>query len=305
MKRNPIEHILLKALIGSVQWKHIVNHDLERAVRLYWKYKTGSSLLLDSPQTLNEKIQWLKLHANREQWAELADKLRVKQILEQQGYGCYLPATYGSWTRAADIDYDSLPDSFVLKCNHDCASTVIVKDKRLLDRQAVAKHLQHHLDTPYGYSMVEPHYLDIPRRIMAEEMIGTPDYFAQHSSLVDYKLWCFNGRAERCLVCYDRSFGNNHVMKDLYEVHPWRPAREGLVGGCDASPLPEPPAWSEMVALAEKLSVGHPQVRVDLYNIDGRIYFGELTFTAYGGTMPYFTPELQAHFGRLVDLSLV
>ena len=305
MKRNLIEHLYLKALVGSSRWPRLVDGDLEKAVRLYWKYKTGSQLSLDNPQTLNEKIQWLKLHADRGQWSLLADKLRVKEYLEQKGFGHYLPVTYGSWQRADEIDFDLLPENYVLKCNHDCASTIIVKDKRLLDREAAVRRLQKHLETPFGYRTVEPHYLDIPPCIMAEEMIGTPEYFARHSSLVDYKLWCFNGHAELCLVCYDRSFGNNHVMKDLYTVRPWRPAREGLVEGCAAEPLPEPTGWEEMVTLAEALSEGHPQVRVDLYNVDGRIYFGELTFTAYGGTMPYFTPELQQRLGRLVDLGLV
>lgn len=299
---NLIEHLYLKALVASPRWRHIVDSDLRRAVELFWRYKMPTPLNLDHPVTLNEKIQWLKLHGPADLWSMLSDKVRMKEMLAEQGLEQYLPQTYGSWNRSADIDLETLPDSFVLKCTHDCGSAIVVKDKRQLTDKEL-RRLDRALRRPFGYRTVEPHYLRIPRLIMAEELIGTPEYFASHLSLTDYKFWCFDGHAEVCLVCTNRHISHRKAVKELYSVRPWKPLPEGLAH--PPTPwvdLEQPANWDEMVALAERLSVGHPQVRVDLYNVDGRIYIGELTFTASSGIMRSLSDDMQRRLGGMVKL---
>ena len=310
-KSNLLQHLGLKLLVASPWWKQIVATSPQRAVGLFWLYKTGRRLDLEHPTTLNEKIQWLKIHGPIAQWTRLADKLAAKEVLASQGLEAYLPATIGEWKTADDIDFDSLPESFAIKCNHDCGSTNLVTAKSSLsiaDRNRLRTDLQRRLNQPYGYRTAEPHYLGIERRIMAEQLIETPDYFASHNSLTDYKFWCFNGRAEVCLVCYNRNIGHRHAVKDLYALRPWRPYRQGLAPDFRSQPFvdQEPPIMlDDMIALAERLSKGHPQVRVDLYQARGRIFLGELTFTASSGIMRTLSDEEQRRLGEMVDLNII
>lgn len=301
-----IEHLWLKASVESPWWPRLVDRDPQRAVETYWRYKMRSPLDLQHPVTLNEKIQWLKLYGDQATWSACADKLQVKQLLEDKGLGRYLTQTYGVWDRAKDIDFDSLPDRFVLKCTHDCGSTIVVHDKNRLDRRHIVRQLDKRLRNPYGYHSTELHYIDIPRRVIAEELIDPAGDPTQQQSLTDYKFWCFNGHAELCFICFNRGEGSHqhHVMKDIYTAQEFQPFREGLVPAERPSTpfLKCPPHYDEMLSLAETLSKGHPEVRVDLYNVNGKIYFGELTFTSFGGIMRYFTPEMQRRMGDLTVL---
>lgn len=314
MKQNAmgglIEHLWLKAIVESPLWPHSVDRNPRRAVETYWRYKMREPLELEHPQTLNEKIQWLKLYGDRRLWSEWADKYRAKELLRECGLECYLTQTYGIWDRAEDIDFTTLPDRFVLKCTHDCGSTIVVHDKKQLDCQRVVHQLSKRLKSPYGYHSTELHYIDIPRRVMAEELIDSSSDPTQQRSLTDYKFWCFNGHAELCFICYNRGQGahQHHVMKDLYTAHDFNPFREGLVESerpaADQPYMVCPANYDEMLQLAEQLSKGHPEVRVDLYNINGKIYFGEMTFTSFGGIMRYFTPQMQQHLGALTNLEV-
>ncbi len=302
-----IEHLRLKALVESPWWPRLVDRNPRRAVEIYWRYKMRRQLDLQHPVTLNEKIQWLKLYGDNATWSACANKLQVKQLLEDKGLGRYLTQTYGAWEHAEEIDFDSLPDRFVLKCTHDCGSTIVVPDKRHLDRHQTVRQLNKHLHKPYGYHSTELHYIGIPRRVIAEELIDPAGDPTQRQSLTDYKFWCFDGRAELCFICYNRGQGSqqHHVMKDLYTAHGFQCFREGLqpsMRPAGDETFPCPPNYEEMLTLAETLSEGHPEVRVDLYNVNGKIYFGELTFTSFGGIMRYFTPEMQQHLGELTHL---
>lgn len=306
MSVRPLQHLCLKAVVESPLWPFLVKRNMQRAVKTYWLYKMRRPLDLDNTQTLNEKIQWLKLHGNTALWTDYADKLKVKQLLAEQGFAQYLTPTLGVWTSADDIDINSLPDRFVLKCTHDCGSTIVVNDKNTADWRKIRRQLNRHLRRTYGYHAIEPHYFNIPPHIIAEQTIGSPEYYQRHHSLNDYKFWCFDGHAELCFVCYNRATGSqqHHSMKDLYTAHGFTPLREGLIEKVRpiGDPLPKPENYDEMVALAERLSIGHPQVRVDLYNVDGKIYFGELTFTSYGGIMRNFTVDMQHRLGSLTKL---
>lgn len=301
-----IEHLWLKAIVESPLWPRKVDRNPRRAVETYWRYKMREPLDLEHPQTLNEKIQWLKLYGDRRLWSEWADKYRAKELLRENGMERYLTQTYGVWDRAEAIDFESLPDRFVLKCTHDCGSTIVVHDKKRLDRQQVVRQLSKRLKSPYGYHSTELHYITIPRRVMAEELIDSSGDPTQQQSLTDYKFWCLDGHAELCFICFNRGEGahQHHVMKDIYTAQEFQPFREGLMPSeRPTTPhLPCPPNYKEMLQLAQTLSKGHPEVRVDLYNVNGKIYFGEMTFTSFGGIMRYFTPEMQQRLGNLTVL---
>ena len=301
-----VTHLGLKMLVESPLWPRYVERDPRRAVTTYWHYKMRAPLPLDHPQTLNEKIQWLKLYGDQQLWRQWADKQKAKELLTERGLERYLTPTLGIWESADTIDFASLPARFVLKCTHDCGSTVVVDNKEQLDIAKTRRMLSRRLRQPYGYHSTELHYIRIPRRIMAEAIIGG-DEATVFTSLTDYKFWCFNGHAELCFICYNRGKGTqqHHVMKDLYRADDFSPLREGLIPSerpHSEELIPRPDNYEEMLHLAEQLSVGHPEVRVDLYNVGGKIYFGEMTFTSFGGIMRYFTPAMQRHLGQLTML---
>lgn len=306
---NLATHLWLKAVVESPLWPRLVDRNPEKAVVTYWRYKMRSDLELQHPITLNEKIQWLKLYGDRKLWSQWADKYQAKQLLKDMGLERYVAETLGVWDCTDDIDLAKLPSRFVLKCTHDCGSTIVVHDKSRLNIAQTKRQLARRLRQPYGYHSTELHYIDIPRRVMAEALIGNDDSPTQ--SLTDYKFWCFNGHAELCFICYNRGQGaqQHHVMKDLYTAHDFKPFREGLVASeqptADQPLMDCPENYDEMLHLAEHLSKGHPEVRVDLYNINGKIYFGEMTFTSFGGIMRYFTPKMQQHLGTLTDLKII
>ncbi len=310
-KRNILTHLALKAYVASPLWPRLVDRHLSRALALFWRYKTGSTLDLDNPRTLNEKIQWLKLHGPLDHWAELTDKVAMKQLLSRQSLADYLPATLAVWDSADAISFDHLPQAFAIKCSHDCGSTRLVVDKSKLsdsEKRRITHSLRSCMNRRYGYSTVEPHYLRIQPRVLAEEYIGLddPDIVAG-TPPVDYKFFCFNGHAELCLVCYDRRISRRKAVKDLYELRPWRPFREGLAPDMRQQPFVDmaPPLQLDtMIRLAETLSLGHPEVRVDLYCVADRVYIGELTFTASSGIMRSLSDETQLRLGLLTRISL-
>lgn len=261
----------------------------------------GYDINWDNPQDINEKINWMKFYYDTSDWTRLADKYLVREYVKEQ-VGCeILPQIYGVWEKASDIDFGKLPERFVLKTNHGCGMVIPVMDKSLIDDKDIRKKLDTWTKEKFGYATVEPHYLKIHPLIYAEEYLENETDFS--SSLVDYKVFCFSGEPYCILVCTDRIIGQ-HPNLFFYDTE-WKPFPPYLVEKKQNEvTIPKPECLPQLLDYASKLAKGHPQVRVDFYIINNKIYFGEMTFTSQGGYMDYISRELSYDMGKHVKLPL-
>ena len=284
----------------SKWYRRLVLKNPRRALNIKWKAHFGHAFPWDNPQTLDEKIGWLQVNTDTSLWSELADKYEVRKYVEEKAGGKYLVPIYGVWDRVEDIDFEQLPDQFVIKCTHDCGSTIVVTDKANENLEAIKEKLRQHLNNIGGYATFEPHYIHIKPRIIAEKVLGEDSTVG---SLIDYKIWCFDGEPYVCLVCYDRT--GHHATWETFQLTPWK-ARHDWLSERDQKQhfkeLPTPLNLSEMIEVAKKLSTNIPQVRVDLYNINGNIYFGEMTFTASSGIQQSFSDKMLLEMGKRITL---
>lgn len=262
---------------------------------------------LDNPQDLNAKILWQSLFADTREWSRLSDKYAVREFVKERGCEKYLVKLYGKWDRVEDIDWDSLPNEFIFKSNTLSGHNIIVRDKSQLDIAAVKKELEGYLGPIKKAYSSEWQYQRIKPCVIAEELLNNDEEISKIStSIIDYKIWCFNGKpytffigANRTKVSvnfYDYSLDwVNHPEHMVYNVHDLKPEHE----------IPKPKNLDEMLEVAKTLSAGFPLVRVDLYNIGGRIYFGEMTFTSNGGIQPFYNYDFCKEMGRHIDISMV
>lgn len=264
-------------------------------------------LNLTDPKDINEKILWAKLYSDTTRWTELADKYLVRRYVEQMGLKDILVSLYDVWYSVDDINLDKLPDSFIIKANNgDGKGTNKIINKAELTEDKIEE-----LKTLVSYWLsrknigtlhAEPQYKGMKPCIVVEEVLPITE---KCNSLIDYKLWCFNGKCYYIWVCSDRSKDgcSAHVMTyDLnWEAHP-----EFSVFNSDylqGDLMPKPKNLDMMIDVAERLSKGFPEVRVDLYNVNGKVYFGELTFTSQGGFMDFYTPEFLKILGQKFEIS--
>lgn len=259
----------------------------------YW-LKLGRALNLAHPALYNEKLQWIKLYDRNPLYTRMADKLAVRDYVKERGCGEYLIPLVASYDRPEQIDWDSLPDRFVVKCTHGSSSNILVTDKSKLDRAGAIRKLNGWMRRNWFWLSREWPYKHIAPRILIEAFIGDEDGKAPY----DYKILCFDGEPAYVIVDADRYDGHTRnfyspdwVKQDLFNRHPNIP-RE----------IPRPEHLSEMLEVARKLSKGIPHVRVDLYEVSGRVYFGETTFF-HGYGMEVFRPrEFEKHLGDLIPL---
>lgn len=194
-----------------------------------------------------------------------------------------------------------MPESFVLKTNHGSGTVWIVKKKSKEDLEKIRKEISSSLKQTFGIIYGEPHYSKIPPKVLAEELLV--EHNAISSSLIDYKMWCFDGEFFGCWACYDR---HGYTTKtewhdEGWEFHPeWSIYNDHYQDG--KGRLPRPKNYDDMISIAKKLSEGFPQVRVDLYNIDGKIYFGEMTFTSAGGYMNFYSQMALDKMGEMTKI---
>lgn len=251
----------------------------------------GKKLNLKDPQTFNEKLQWLKLHDHNPLYTTLCDKLAVKEYVSERIGAEHVIPTLGAWSRAEDIEWDKLPEKFVLKCNHDSGSVVICTDHATFDRKQATEKLSKALKQNFYKVSREWPYKNIRPCIIAEPYLG---------ELADYKFFCFDGHVKFLFVATDR-FSGEETKFDFFDTdfnH-----MNVLSGHPNADVTPSKPAnFSEMTSLAEKLSDGLKHVRVDLYEKDGKLYFGELTFYHWSGLVPFEPAEFDKTFGDYLTL---
>ena len=265
----------------------------------------GRSLNLKNPKDLNEKIHWLSLFSDTSDWTRCADKYAVREFVAERGAGDTLVKLYGKWDKVEDIDWEALPKSFVLKTTNGSGTVMVVKNKAELNIPETKALLQKWLKMTIGQETTEKHYCGIVPRLIAEEYVEQSEEDNKIStSLIDYKIWCFNGKAYYIWTCTNRVLGSTYVsMFDRdWNYHPEMSIFNKHYREAKAL-VPKPAKLKEMLEVAEKLSAGFPEVRVDLYYTNNKIYFGELTFTSLGGTMDFYTEKALLEMGNLIDLS--
>ena len=272
-----------KLLLLKLDQNGIVRLKDEEYIKLLYESIFGKKLDLDNPQTFNEKLQWLKLHDRNELYKKLVDKYEVKKYVESIIGKEYIIPTINKYEKFDEIKLDELPNQFVLKCTHDSGGIVICKDKKQLDIDNARKKINKSLKNNFYYMFREWAYKEVRPRIIAEEYMG--------EELNDYKIFCFNGEPKFTLVCSNRV--GKHKNTDFF-------TREHSKNS--NTPINKPENFDEMLEIARKLSNKLQFIRVDLYNINGHIYFGELTFYPSGGFEGFYPCEYDKKIGELLEL---
>ncbi|ERK32210.1 ATP-grasp fold amidoligase family protein [Clostridium intestinale] len=256
----------------------------EKLIKKRFKKVFNREINLKNPKTFNEKLQWLKLNDRNPKYTNLVDKYEVRKYISETIGEEYLIPLLGVWDTFEDIDFSKLPEQFVLKCNHDSGGIVICNDKNKFDIKAAKKKINKSLKRNYYYHSREWPYKNIKPRIICEEFMVDESGI----ELKDYKFLCFNGKANCSFVGLNRNsqYGLN---VDFYDMD-WKRMPFERHYPSSNTIIPKPKSFNKMVDFAEKLSKDIPFVRVDFYEINGRLYFGELTFFP-GAGFEEFTPE--------------
>lgn len=282
------------------------NHTPELLLKIRYRYVFKKPLNLKNPQDLNEKILWAKLYADTTQWTRLADKYEVRKYIDEIGLGDTLVKLYAAWFKKEDVDFDALPETFIIKANNGDGKGT---NKIIRKSELTPEKKQEYIDMigewlsrkNIGALHAEPHYKGMRPCVIAEEVLPCDP---GSSSLTDYKIWCFNGKAYYVWICNDRSAGGNSAHVMTYDLD-WNAHPEFSVFNSDylrGEIMPKPQNFEKMIEIAERLSKGFPELRVDLYNVQGKIYFGEMTFTSQGGFMDFYTPEFNKELGSYFDV---
>lgn len=267
----------------------------ELYLKIMFYVNMGRRLDLDEPKTMNEKLQWLKLYDRKPEYTSMVDKILVKDYVSKKIGPQYVAPLLGVWDKVEDIDFDSLPDEFVIKANHSGGNlaVLICPDKAALDVRKAKSYLRKSLRYDVYRAYREWPYKNVQKRFFAEEYLG--------KDLVDYKFYCFNGYVDSVLVCIDRQIGDTKFYFFDREWNLKRYNQRGKAAPADFT-LPKPEGIDEMFGLAARLSEGIPFVRVDFYDVNGKVYFGELTFYPSGGFDSKRLPEADLHFGSMINL---
>lgn len=270
----------------------------ELYLKIIYYLKMGRKLDLDDPKTMNEKLQWLKIHNRKPEYTTMVDKILVKEYVSEKIGPQYVVPLLGVWDDVEDIDFESLPEKFVLKSNHsgNNLGVVICHDKSGFDVEKAKRKLKKSLRLDIYKVYREWPYKNVQKRFFAEEYLGR--------DLMDYKFYCFDGYVDSVLVCIDRQIGDPKFYFFDKEWNLRRYNKRGKAAPADFT-LPKPEGVDEMFRLASKLSEGLPFARVDFYNVDGKVYFGEITFFPDGGFDANRLPEADMLFGSMIDLDKV
>lgn len=268
-------------------------------LRLRFRLEMGYKINLKSPKTFSEKLQWLKLYNRKPEYTQMVDKVAAKEYVANIIGDEYIIPTLGVWDRFADIDFDKLPNQFVLKTTHGGGNTgvVICRDKSTFNKELAKKRLEKSLKKCIYRIYREWPYKNVPKRIIAEELITSKE----PGGLADYKFSCYNGEATDVMICSERETGDT---KFYFFDNNWQLLRynkRGITAPSDFT-LPRPANLDKMFEIAGTLSRGIPYLRVDLYNVDGKIYFGELTFFPQSGFDKNLLADTEQLFGSRIKI---
>lgn len=270
----------------------------EKFLRIKYFIIHGKRLNLDTPNTFSEKLQWLKLYNRNPLYTILVDKVKVKDWVSQKIGSQYIIPTIAVYEKAEDINFESLPEKFVIKCNHNSGKGMyICKDRTNLNEGKIRKNLRAGLKQDYFITSREWPYKDVPRRILVEQFMEN----GADSDLADYKFFCFNGEPKYCQVIKDRTTDETIDFFDMNWIH--QPFI-GLTPGVKHSTveIPRPKKFELMKEIVAILAKDLPFSRIDLYDVNGEIFFGEVTFFPASGS-GVFSPKIwNEKIGDLLEL---
>ena len=290
----------LQRLISKMISKGIFNFLSDKTFfKLAFWARLNQKLDLENPISLNEKIQWLKLNDRKESYAKIVDKFAVREFIKETlGEEYLVPLVGGPWNSFDEIDFDLLPNNFVLKTTHDSGGVVVVPDKSKMDKVAAKKKIVKSMKNNYFYPNREWPYKNINPQIIAEEYLVD----SSGSELKDYKIICFNGKPENVMVCTGRIL--NQVKFYFFD---WNWKFLPLNYGDELLPsdfsIPKPQKLDEMRSIATKLSAGYDLIRIDLYEAKNQIYFGEMTLYPDSGFDRDITKNTDLMFGKKLHLT--
>ncbi len=293
--KKPLQLIPPLARCGLLSWMP------DKAfLKVIYKAETGEIPDIENPKTFCEKLQWLKLYDRKPQYTQLVDKYAVREIVvERLGEDCLVPLL-GVWDSPEEIDFDSLPNQFVLKCTHDSGSIIICEDKTRLNIKAVRKQLNKMLKRNFYNVGREWPYKKVKHRIVAEAFLTD----GEHEDLRDYKFYCFSGVPTYCQVICDRK---SVETIDFFDMD-WQ--LQNFTGLCSpqkpfphaSKEIPMPSTLNKMKRAAACLSEGIPFARVDFYEVHGKMYFGEVTFYPAAGFGVFMPEEWNSKLGEMICL---
>lgn len=262
--------------------------------KLYFKHLLGYSLNLAEPKTFNEKLQWYKLYycPNSKSIIQCADKYAVRFYMEMKGYGEYLNDIIDVWDKAEDIDWNVLPEQFAMKCTHGCAYNIICDAKSEIDIPRAQKQIKTWMKEDFGLFNAEPHYSKMKPRVICEKYLG--------GDILDYKFFCFHGEPQFMYIAQGFGKGINERITFFDMDGHIAPYKRGDYPILETATAPE--RFEKMVRMSRDLSKDFPFVRVDWFEVNGRIYFSELTFTPCGGLMKIEPEEYDAIWGDMFDI---
>lgn len=266
-------------------------------LKCLYKARTGKRLNIKSPRTFNEKIQWLKLHDRKPEYTEMVDKYAVKEYVSKRIGEEYVIISLGVWNNFDEIDFDKLPEQFVLKCTHS-GGVVICRDKSRFDKEAAKETLERSLKINYYNHAREWQYKNVPPRILAEEFINDQ----KNENLIVYKVFCFDGKPELIQVIQDDKTPNESI--DYFDTS-WNLLELRQNFPNSQIHLEKPDRYEEMLELSAKLSEGKAFLRVDWYVSNGKLLFSEFTFHSDAGVASFHPEEWDYKLGELIDLSNV
>lgn len=266
-------------------------------LKLLYRFKMGHQLDLENPKTFTEKLQWLKLYNRKPEYTTMVDKYAVKQYVADRIGEEYIIPTLGVWDKFEDIDFSTLPQQFVLKTTHGGGGggVVICWDKSTFDTTKAKKNIEKSMKGDIYRNLREWPYKNVPKRIIAEKFLAS-----ENDDLKDYKFFCFKGKVKFFKVDFGR-FVEHHANYYSPEGKLLDFGELGLEPD-PSYPIELPSNLPNMVLLAERLSEGNPFLRVDFYNVDGKIYFGELTFFPASGLLPWTTEDADKGIGDFLKI---
>ncbi len=287
-------HKWLEVYVNSEHSKKLND---EKYTKLKYRAYMKKKLNLENPVTYNEKIQWLKLYDHNPLYTTLVDKYEVKNYVANLIGEEYIIPTLGVWDSFDDIDFNSLPEQFVLKCTHDSGGLTICTDKEKLDRELSKQKMEKYLKRNYYLQSREWPYKNVKPRIIAEK------YMEDETSneLRDYKFFCFDGKAKMMFIATERQNKDTETRFDFFDTDFNHIDMKNGHPNAD-KPITKPVNFEKMIELAEILSKGIPHVRVDFYEVNGKVYFGEMTFHHWSGFVPFEPEEWDATIGSWIKL---
>lgn len=291
--KNP--YILISKLIKG-RFKFIGD---KTYLSILYRASLNEKIDFQNPLTYNQKLQYLKLNDRESFYKKMVDKYEVRKVIEKIIGKEHLVKCYGVWNKVEDINFNILPDKFVIKCTHDSGSVIIVRNKNDIDLKKVKKKVNKWLKKDYFWVSREWPYKNIRPRVIIEELLEAEE----NDQIRDYKFFCFSGVPKYLYIASDRNKGEKHVKFDYFDIdfnrldlvqtsHP----------NSKVSPK-KPKCYNQMTSIASKLSKGIPHVRIDLYEVKGKVYFGEFTFYHHGGFVPFEPPTYDRLWGEQIDIN--